>query len=66
MIEYSEKLALMQELNKLKTPEEILNYIIKHYDLSAITLSSTMKPMFIDGAIRSLNLLNAKAKKKGK
>lgn len=66
MIEYSEKLALMVELNKLKTPQEILEHVIDKYDFEGAQLNVTIKPLFIAGAIRAIDLCNAKPKKKGK
>lgn len=58
MLSKEERKELIDSLNKMENPEQILNYLVNTYDLSK-PMGSMVKFNFIDGAIKVLNLLNA-------
>lgn len=61
MIFGTEKKELDSKLKSLESPKEILEYLIKNYNLTS-PMSSMIKMQFVEGAIKVLNLLNAKKK----
>ena len=63
MIGYTERLELNKTLMKFDNPQEALNYIIDNYDLNAVRLNFTTKPLFVEGAIKAIDLCGAKRKK---
>lgn len=63
MIEYNERLALTKTLMATDNPDEALRYILENFDLKGVRLNATTKPLFVDGAIKAIDLCGAKRKK---
>jgi hypothetical protein len=58
MLSKEQRADLVAKLNKVDTPEEMLNYLVNHYDLKR-PMGSIVKSTFVEGIVKAANLINA-------
>ena len=60
MLTSEEKQQVIQDLKKCETAKQVFDYMNAKYKTEECTLSMITKPLMIEGAIKSINLLNPK------
>jgi len=60
MLTNTEKEKIITDLKKVETVKQAFDYINANYEIENCNLGFVSKPLFIEGLIKSINLLNPK------
>jgi hypothetical protein len=60
MLTPAQKNKIIEDCKKLETVKQAFDYMNSEFEIENCTLGYVAKPLFIEGLIKSINLLNPK------